>query len=247
VSIIQSLPLLADAEWIKVVFGVVVFILDGLGHIISAREDSKKKKAKPQRPVPRPEQGPRADAPAAPPNQADPLRAEVEEFLRRAQGKPAAPAAETITLEADDAEGQRRAQRKPKKAPSLGESRQRPRQPTSRPPREQPRAPLAPLAPPINLRDESVAGHVARHVSTEGIAEQTSHLGEEVSQADEQMEAHLEEAFSGQLGSLKHREQVVAEDGPSIAEEIHDLISQPAGMRQMIVANEILRRPIDSW
>ena len=88
---------------------------------------------------------------------------------------------------------------------------------------------------------------MARHLSTLDIAEQTSHLGEEISQADENLEAHLQEAFSGQLGSLQHREREVADGGPTIAEEIRELISTPTGMRQMIVANEILRRPIDRW
>jgi hypothetical protein len=241
VTFTETVPLLADAEWMKVVFGAIVFIIYIIGQIMSAREEGKKKKARP-RPVPRQPQGPQAGAPAGPPNQADPLRAEVEEFLRRVQGKPAQE--EPIVLQADSPREQRSARQKQKERRTRSEAEQR-RSPLAEP------APRRRLKPqplePINLREESVAGHVARHLSTQDIAEQTSHLGEEVSQADENMEAHLQETFSGQLGSLQHRELAVVDLGPTIAEEIRELISSPAGMRQMIVANEILRRPIDRW
>ena len=242
-SIIETIPLLADAEWIKILTGVIIFVLYGIGQIISARDEAKKKKVRPPRPKP-PQLQP--GAPAAPPNQADPLRAEVEEFLRRAQGKPAQqPPAEVKQARP---QRQRAARQKPIEL-----------RPIERPRREAPERPSQPAEPPagrrpkpeplqpIDLRRESVAGHVARHVSTQDIVEQTSRLGEEVSLADEHMESHLQEAFSGQLGSLQHREREVAEQGLSIGEEIRNLLSQPAGMRQMIVANEILRRPEDRW
>ncbi len=242
-SFVETIPLFADAEWIKVVFGVIVFILYGIGQIISARDEAQKKKARPARPKPQPPRGPQAGAPAGPPNQADPLRAEVEEFLHRAQGKPAQqqqPAEPRPTRPPRQLpERQQTVERRP-----LRETAQRPLQPAAPPAK---RRPKAQPPQPIDLRRESVAGHVARHVSTQDIAEHTSRLGEEVSQADEHLEAHLEEAFSGQLGSLQHREREVVDEGPTIAEEIRNLLSQPAGMRQMIVANEILRRPEDRW
>ena len=248
-SFSESIPLLAAADWWEIAVGLVFFVLYGISQLLGAREQAQKKKARPLRPKP---QAPQPGAPARPPNQADPLRAEVEEFLRRAQGKPARQQQPAQPKPAR-LQRQRTAQQQPlEPRPIEPRPVERPlREAASRPP--QPAEPLArrrlkPQPPqPVDLRSESVVEHVARHVSTREIAEHTSHLGEEVAQADDHLEAHLQEKFSGQLGSLQHREQEVVEQGPSIAEEIRDLISQPTGMRQLIVANEILRRPEDRW
>jgi len=246
---IEAISLLAAPNWFEIGVGVIFFILYGVGQIMSVREEAKKKKARPPRPQPQ-----RPGAPDAPPNQADPLRAEVEEFLRRAKGKPAQKQQPAEPKPARP-QRQRPLQEKPRELspidrPLREPAKRRPQPAKRRPQSERPRIEVASRTQPespVDLRQESVSSHVARHVSTEDIVEQTSHLGEEVSLADENMEAHLQEAFSGKLGSLQHVEREVAEEGPTIAEEIRNLISQPAGMRQLIVANEILRRPEDRW
>jgi len=248
VSFNETIPVLAAADWWEIAVGVVFFVLYGIGQLLGAREEAQKKKARPLRPKPQLPQAPQPGALGGPPNQADPLRAEVEEFLRRAQGKPAGQ--------------QRPAQPKPVRPQRQRAAQQQPLEPrpiesrpiegaqreaTSRP--SQPARPPQPARPAqlVDLRRESVVEHVARHVNTLDIKEHTSHLGEEVALADDHLEAHLQETFSGQLGSLQHREREVVEQGPSIAEEIRNLISQPTGMRQLIVAHEILRRPEDRW
>ena len=251
-SFSETIPLLAAADWWEIAVGLIFFVLYGIGQLLGAREEAQKKKARPLRPKPQAPQAPQPGAPARPPNQADPLRAEVEEFLRRAQGKPAGQQPPAQPKPARP-QRQRAAQQQPLKPRPL-ESR-----PIEVPQREAARGPSQPVEPParmrpkpqplqpVDLRRESVVEHVARHVNTLDIKEHTSHLGEQVALADDHLEAHLEEAFSGQLGSLQHRELEVVEQGPSIAEEIRILLSHPTGMRQMIVANEILRRPEDRW
>ncbi len=248
-SFSETIPLLAAADWWEIALGLVFFVLYGIGQLLGAREEAQKKKARPLGPKP---QAPQPGAPARPPNQADPLRAEVDEFLRRAQGKPAQQQQPAQPKPARP-QRQRAAQQQPLEPRPLEsrpievlqrEAARRPSQPVEPPARMRPKP--HPLQP-VDLRRESVVEHVARHVNTLDIKEHTSHLGEEVALADDHLEAHLEEAFSGQLGSLQHREREVAEQGPTIAEEIRNLISQPSGMRQMIVANEILRRPEDRW
>lgn len=245
-SVIATIPVLVAADWWEIAAGAIFFVLYGLGQLLTAREEAQKKKARKGRPKPQPPK-PQAGAPARPANQADPLRAEVEEFLRRAEGKPAQrqrPAQpKPATTRRQPVAPQKPVETRSISRP-LSETTRQPSQP-ARPTTRSPKTPQ-PLQP-VDLRRESVVEHVARHVSTRNIEEHTSHLGEEVAQADEQLESHLQEAFSHTLGSLQHREQEVVVKGDSIAEELHDLLSQPAGMRQMIVASEILNRPKDRW
>jgi len=217
--------LIFAANWWEVAAGLIFFVLYSVGQLLAVREEAKRKKAQQRPPRPRPPQADQAEAQPQPPNQADPLRREVEEFLRRAQGKPAeSPPAHQL-----------------KPAPP---KRQRPQRSLQAEPPQK--------AKPVRraeLRREGVAEHVARHLSAEKIAEHTSHLGETVALADDRLEARLQEKFTHELGSLKRNSSQVEEleSSATIAEEVRQLMSQPTGMRQLIVANEILRRPDERW
>ena len=234
----NDITLVAAADWWQILAGIIFFVLYGLGQLLGAREDANKKQPRPRPPrPPRPPAG-QPGAPGAPPNQADPLRAEVEEFLRRAQGQQAEP----------------RRPAQPQAAPPPRQiSPQRPmREATSRPAQsmpQPPRPPVKPLQPkPIELRQEGVAEHVARHVSTQDITEHASTLGAEVALADDRLEARLQETFQHPIGQLQHNERNPSKQQPlTIAEEIRQLIRQPAGARQLILANEILHRPEERW
>ena len=95
-----------------------------------------------------------------------------------------------------------------------------------------------------NLRRESVRDHVSRHISTAEIAQHTSKLGEDVGQADERLESHLKEKFVHKLGALEHQVQLGESNKQKTrASDIAQLLRSPAGMRQAIIASEILRRP----
>lgn len=228
-------PLLAADAW-QTFFGVVVFILWSLGQWLNARQEQKAKRpeAKPQRPrPPQPQPVQRefddlvkvGEPPrnAGPQNQEEALRNEVEDFLRRAQGKPERPKpASRPEPKVREQETRRRRKKTPKR--------------------------VAPVERP-SQRSEGVAEHVSRHLSTRDIVEHTESLGATVAGSDDRVESRLHEKFDHELGSLKHRETpVVAREGESeedqnVAAEIAQMLRSPQGMRQLIVANEILRRP----
>lgn len=228
----EDITLVAAADWWEILIGIIFFVLYGLGQLLSAGGQGKKKAPK------RPARPPRPRPPAAGQpnvaNQADPLRAEVEEFLRRAQGKKAEPPRPV----------QPQAAAPPPRRP-MPEMAKPPAQPV----RGLRRPPLkTPVLEPIELRMEGVAEHVARHVTTQDIAEHTIKLGKDVALADDRLESRLHETFEHDVGHLKHREEDSAKKAPqTIAEEIRQLVRQPAGMRQLIIANEVLRRPEQRW
>ena len=103
----------------------------------------------------------------------------------------------------------------------------------------------ATIAPPRETRRESLQEHVARNISTADVTQHMATLGAEVGQADEKMEAHLIEKFQHQVGALEHRqkrpERQVKQN--TAAAEFAKLLRSPNGMRQVIIASEILRRP----
>ncbi|TWU21895.1 hypothetical protein [Bythopirellula polymerisocia] len=101
-----------------------------------------------------------------------------------------------------------------------------------------------PVAAPTSLRSESVREHVRRHISTVEIAQQTSKLGEDVGLADERLESHLQQTFEHKLGALEHQVRPAEPKHQNKrADDIAQLLRSPAGMRQAIIASEILRRP----
>ena len=94
---------------------------------------------------------------------------------------------------------------------------------------------------------------VAQHMrGTQEIAEHTRHLGEEVDQADDKLEAHLHQVFDHKLGDLKKSTLEAAAVSPSQASRegplpgaasIAHLLVDPQNVRNAIILAEILRRP----
>src|SRR4051812_17480387 len=95
-------PLFADIT--QIVFGIVALLFLVIRQLLEANKQAGPQRVRPAVPPPQPQQAAKGAAPAAG-QQADPLRAQVEEFLRRA-GQPPQP---------DKA---RAAQRPPKPAPA---------------------------------------------------------------------------------------------------------------------------------
>jgi hypothetical protein len=107
---------------------------------------------------------------------------------------------------------------------------------------------------------EDVATHVAKHLNTREFSERTSHLGEHVGMADDDMDAHLHQKFDHKLGrlggALKSQvsdsdasayEQPQAAPASSGATEIAKLLRTPQNVRNAIVLSEILTRPEHRW
>jgi hypothetical protein len=213
----RIVDLVIAAGWLEWAGPVIVFILYSIGQLVM----NQGKKPAPQQ---RPPQKPR---PAVPPQQQprtleEKLRGEVEDFLRQVQGD------------------------KPKQG-------ERPRQPQAAP---RPAVTQRPLVVKVEQPAESVVeveparvslqDYVSQHMSTADVTQHAATLGAEVGLADEKMVAHLQERFQHRLGALEQREQqhsaAPLRRSPAAA-EIAELLKSPKGMRQVIVASEILRRP----
>ena len=89
-----------------------------------------------------------------------------------------------------------------------------------------------------------------RAIVVTDVTENASHLAEEVSLADERLEARLEK-FDHSMGSLEGTETVTDDvaatvDGPDkshLAVDLLSLFASPKSIRQSILISEILKRP----
>ena len=73
-------------------------------------------------------------------------------------------------------------------------------------------------------------------------------LGSGLKQTDERIQSHIHDKFDHQLGNLgkatKTTEKTAGKSSKKDpAAEIADMLRKPDGMRQLILAQEILRRP----
>jgi len=90
-----------------------------------------------------------------------------------------------------------------------------------------------------------VTAHVAAHIDhgTRAIGQHAEHLADSLEQTDERVQQRIEQKFEHQVGRLQHQEAVGAVQKMVLAEEIADLLRSPEGMRQLVIAKEILDRP----
>jgi hypothetical protein len=251
-------PLLAD-------IGEVIGAIVALGGLIfwviqKIAEANKAVQKRPPRPVAAPPA--RAAAPGvanAAGRQADPLRNQVEEFLRRAnQGNPQKPGAP--------------AARKP--APAVREIELLLDEEPSQPPRRTVGAPLGTMQsraagegkPAVSASDKrperrSVIPRKRKTLAeraderaaarTKSMAQHASSLGQRIIAEDQQFDVQLKAKFDHAVGTLasntvSETELVpVARETP--ASQIAAMLANPDGVRQAIVLNEVLRRPTDRW
>jgi len=135
--------------------------------------------------------------------------------------------------------------------------------------RKQPQAPppaLAPVEEPV-LAEEvppPVGGQIARRrlESDREFQERQRRLGAEVAQADEKVEARLNQVFDHQVGQLSGRlaqGREMSDVSDAFAEAEPDRLPEAAAagfaamltdaesIQQAIIINEILRRPDERW
>jgi hypothetical protein len=245
-------------EIFSILVAIVFFIVWLVNQISDAKKQQREKEqAQPEVPPDPMAAGaaPAAAQPKAP--QQDPLRAQVDEFLRRAGkqpgGKPPAaasqrkpPVREDIVVLLDDSVAQ-----PPRRSPSS----LRP-QPKPAPAERDKRSPAPSAKKPRagRQRGKSVAEHVAEHTgaSTTQFRQEVADLGQRVKQADEQFDRQLQQKFDHELGTLASRAPVSEPATPAAtsvnpAAQIAALMASPEGVRQAIVLNEVLRRPTDRW
>jgi len=263
----NSLPILFAAKFDEIV-GILVTAAFFVIWLINQISDAKKKQvpqgAKPQPAAPPPPAQP-AQAKAVPGAPApDPLRSQIDEFLRRA---------------AQQKLPQQAAPRPPQRPPGSDEIVVLIDEPNTRPPakksltdtmrskdeaaaarREKPAKPprrvkSPPPKPAPRQPHESVAQHVAHQVSaaTQEFREEVADLGQRVKRADEQFDEQLHQKFDHTLGSLADRAAVGTggkqqlDKATTPAAQIAAMLTSPEGVRQAVLLNEILRRPTDRW
>lgn len=105
--------------------------------------------------------------------------------------------------------------------------------------------PTTVVVPESNMSRETVGEYVAKHLRPDAVVQHAATLGAEVGHADEKMQAHLQQKFQHQVGALEPRQTIpqFRQRSNTTAAEIAALLSSPKGVRQIIIASEILRRP----
>jgi len=250
------LPVIFAADTLQLIIGAVVFFFYIIGQLYSARE---KKKAKPARPRPQraPQRAPVGEVDeavvltldtddrrpgGAPPDQAESLRTEIEDFVRRTQERasPQREPAEKQPLPRQPLSPQVPASLG-RSHPSLGKrpNQHEPQQPDQRQDRQ------STVRPELEPRSDGVAQHVSKHLGSNDVAEHAQQLGSDLGQTGERAEQRLHTKFDHQVGSLQQRETSAEKETLAVdaVAEIAALLRSPTGMRQLIIANEILRRP----
>jgi hypothetical protein len=258
----SDFPILFAAPWnelVSVLVGLVFLVIWVINQINDAR---KKQAAEVGRPVDVPVEPMEAVAPQAAPQgggQADPLRAQVDEFLRRAgqQPKPPAPQRPARPTGNDEIvvlldESQVAPPRKPlaEKPRGMGRPNAAPARPAAPPKEPRPQQPRR-----VGRQRKTVADHVAERsgAASETFQKEVADLGSRVKQADAQFDVQLHQKFDHELSRLGDK-SAVATSQPSTpvetkspAAQIAAMLASSDGVRQAVVLNEVLNRPTDRW
>ena len=236
---------------IKVVITIGAMMLWAASHLFSGKPKAKPPVVMRQRPQAPPQPGMAPAAGGQPPTLEETLRREVEEFMRRAQGRePAAqqrPTAKPQMQRQPQQPPQRRAA-PPAKKPTAQQAKVPPRRLTDAP-GSQP-SPMTIEAGRGALTGSTVAQHVTEHLAgAQSLGAHAERLGADVGQADERLQEHLQHKFTHQLGALEQRTVASTTKATRsvVAQDLFALLSKPSGMRQLVLASEILRRPEDRW
>ncbi|HEX7446510.1 MAG TPA: hypothetical protein VF306_03135 [Pirellulales bacterium] len=210
--------LLADAETIKIILVVVAGLIALVKHLFDANA-----KAQPRRPAAKPEVRPRPKPPAAPAGRPA-LPGDVNDFLRRAAEKRAA------------------AQR-----PAANEPVQGPRRLVTSPVDALPSEVIDAQAVDEAQSATRVGTYVDQHLGTRESA--AAHLTH-VDRSEAAFQAHLQQTFQHHVGQLEAQTTAAAASPPAaLAADAPwaALLADAGNVRQAIVLNEILQRPVDRW
>jgi hypothetical protein len=250
-------PLLADiGEVIGAVIGMIAFIAWIIQKVAEANKQAAPPRARPQVAPPQAQPQPAGQAGGMRPagHQADALRDQVEEFLRRAgqgpkgdprqapQRRPQPVASEIeILLDEESAVPERRPLAEPlrpmaSRVPNVAAADKRP-----------PRRSVTPRKRK-SLAERADERAAARQRS---MAEQAAQLGQRIIHEDQQFDSQLKAKFDHAVGTLADSSEApvvlepAASDTP--AGRIAAMLASPEGVQQAIVLNEILRPPTERW
>ena len=193
--------------------------------------------------------------------QADPLRSQVEEFLRRA-GQPQGGQSQSRPQQ------QRRVSEiapvsdvdRVHVRPSLSESNRpdtftpgdpsvsQPRPAAKSDPKRTPRRSVTPKRR-VTLAERAVE---REEIRVSHLPEQPPHLGSRIIEEDKQFDDQLKAKFDHTVGTLSGAASSTGEPpaSPTVdspARQIAAMLTKPAGVQQAVIINEILTRPSDRW
>jgi hypothetical protein len=245
----------------EILVGLVALIFVIIRQLLEANKNAGVNRVKPPViPQAQPQNPNKAPGPAAG-QQADPLRAQVEEFLRRAgrpvqQGQSKSQSGQPSQIEVLVNPSQSAEQRTIGQPLRQAEWRNTP-----------PSSPAAPQSAAGNerarntrgggktRRRKSVAEHVAEQVTSraENLANQASKLGQRIAAEDQQFDTKIKSKFDhtiGTLGGSENSSTTEPTQQPPVetpAAQLAAMLANPGGIRQAVLVNEILRRPSDRW
>jgi len=229
---IHEMSLLANAiDVVGTLFKIAIFLIVVISWVVrQAMAQPKNVAPQPRRAARGPDGAPERAAKVKSP--ADPkLNKEIEEFLKR-------------TAQRRGTKGRREGTAPPtvqKKTPRrLAES--------------------LPTLEPANAAPTgaAVAEHVKQHLATDEFVVRAAHLADDVARAEQEMQQHVAQAFSHQVGRLadtsgdtNEQKQAAAVRGGDLAAAagagIPALLADGARLRQAIIVSEILNRPEHRW
>ena len=166
------------------------------------------------------------------------LNSEIEQFLKRASER----------------QGERLKRESPVKPTPKP-----PKQTAKQPPRQPKREASVAVEPLPQRSFDSVASSVEKHIGQRSFSQRTEHLADDIVRADQQMEDHLQKAFNRKVGTLADAKPSGSQpatdsipaatlaDRSDVGLALAGMLANPQTLKQMIVLQEILRRPVDHW
>lgn len=239
------MPIMLAVADIGALIKIGVFIIIVIGWIVrsiaSQAAEKPAQRPRPQQPQPRLPQTPRSDAPVQTAGQRpmDPAD-EVAEFLRQAQARRGGPPRQT----APPKPAARPAASSP---PSRGQ--RKASKPASRPAARTSLAPQSAASDRMAELGQGVGRHVQEHLSTAEFAERASRPTN-VAVAENANEARLQQVFSHRVGTLSDVTTAPADSATTVSQpalNLAALLADGNSVRQMIIINEVLRRPEERW
>jgi hypothetical protein len=234
-------PLAAIEDWLRFAVPLVFIIIYVVNHLLTAlRAAPAAPRNDPRRKAdagPRPPRPPQPQAPPTTPEQAK-LNTEIEQFLKRA--------------------GERQGDRLKRESP-VKPAQRPPKQTPKQPPRQPTREASVAVEPLPQRSFDSVASSVEKHLGHRGFEARSEHLADDIALADEHMEDHLRKAFNRKVGTLGEAKPsgsqpatdsvpaATTADRSDVGLALAGMLANPQTLKQMIVLNEILRRPDEHW
>jgi hypothetical protein len=221
---------LLAADWWNWLIPAVFIIIYLLNHLLSgAKAAGAAKPPQPQRRrVPAPQPEHAARPQQPAPGQAQ-LNAEIEQFLKRANER------------------------------RMEKARREAAPPSARPAATPPPRLAEPAtdATPPDRDFNAVEKSVKQHLGNRGFQERAEHLADDILRQEAEMQRHLEQAFSHQVGTLGGGESTTPKaaaqappataDRAATAKALAGILANQADIRQAILLKELLERPTDRW